>query len=515
MEEAAAPTEAYEGAGAQAGAEAVGEGLSGSGLPGSQTSRESVEANQASLHLASRLSRLRVSPGPAQRGRAGRRPAQAEGGGARPSSLQEQRNNSWTKQITCRYFLHDQCKEGENCRYSHDLSRRQMARGGDGSQPRVSAARGPSTAARATQTEPLTQEVPEAPPAASSSSWPLIGPAARRGFFEAERDNGGLAAAGGAAGAEGWAGAIEFVPGQPYRGRMFLPRGPQAPQVPLQSPVFQRELMAMLMGMPLCRYAAQGLCILGESCAFLHGDICDMCGMQALHPVDVIQREAHIRACVEAHQREMELSFVVQRTMDKVCGICMEVVHEKAEPSERRFGILYGCNHAFCLTCIRTWRSATQFENRISKSCPQCRVSSSFVVPSEIWVEDEKEKEKLIQTYKAALREKPCMYFAEGRGHCPFGENCFYKHAYPEGQGGQYPRPGGGSFPTYWHQVLEPVHLRGNNILCTKSKKELAMLRLVNLLFKKFLSMRVGIPFSGDPWFFLYYQLEEYFNFYP
>ena len=28
----------------------------------------------------------------------------------------------WTKQVTCRYFMHGVCKEGDNCRYSRDLS---------------------------------------------------------------------------------------------------------------------------------------------------------------------------------------------------------------------------------------------------------------------------------------------------------------------------------------------------------------------------------------------------------
>uniref|UniRef100_A0A2K6D7E7 RING-type E3 ubiquitin transferase n=1 Tax=Macaca nemestrina TaxID=9545 RepID=A0A2K6D7E7_MACNE len=32
--------------------------------------------------------------------------------------------NSWTKQVTCRYFVYGICKEGDNCRYSHDLSDR-------------------------------------------------------------------------------------------------------------------------------------------------------------------------------------------------------------------------------------------------------------------------------------------------------------------------------------------------------------------------------------------------------
>uniref|UniRef100_A0A8C6IPA6 Makorin, ring finger protein, 3 n=1 Tax=Mus spicilegus TaxID=10103 RepID=A0A8C6IPA6_MUSSI len=66
--------------------------------------------------------------------------------------------------------------------------------------------------------------------------------------------------------------------------------------------------------------------------------------------------------------------------------------------------------------CIRRWRSATQFENRISKSCPQCRVSSGFVIPSEFWVEEEEEKEKLVQQYKEGMSQKACRYFAGGLG---------------------------------------------------------------------------------------------------
>ncbi len=30
--------------------------------------------------------------------------------------------------------------------------------------------------------------------------------------------------------------------------------------------------------------------------------------------------------------------------------------------------------------------------------------------------------------------QKACKYFDEGRGECPFNQNCFYKHAYPDGR---------------------------------------------------------------------------------
>jgi E3 ubiquitin-protein ligase makorin len=45
----------------------------------------------------------------------------------------------------------------------------------------------------------------------------------------------------------------------------------------------------------------------------------------------------------------------------------MEVVVQKTNPSERRFGILSSCCHTYCLACIRQWRCAKQFDNKIIK----------------------------------------------------------------------------------------------------------------------------------------------------
>ena len=30
--------------------------------------------------------------------------------------------------------------------------------------------------------------------------------------------------------------------------------------------------------------------------------------------------------------------------------------------------------------------------------------------------------------------KKPCKYFDQGRGQCPFADSCFYLHAYPDGR---------------------------------------------------------------------------------
>ncbi|XP_026470339.1 probable E3 ubiquitin-protein ligase makorin-2 [Ctenocephalides felis] len=105
---------------------------------------------------------------------------------------------------------------------------------------------------------------------------------------------------------------------------------------------------------------------------------------------------------------------------------------EKPE-REKRFGILPNCNHSFCLTCIRKWRQARQFENKIIRACPECRVTSDFVCPSSVWVDATCGKDKLLTDYKQALSQKPCKHFKQGRAKCPFGNKCFYLHALPDG----------------------------------------------------------------------------------
>lgn len=77
---------------------------------------------------------------------------------------------------------------------------------------------------------------------------------------------------------------------------------------------------------------------------------------------------------------------------------------EKTPPGEQRFGILPSCIHCYCLSCIRTWRQARQFENKIIRACPECRVTSDYVCPSRYWVEKKEDKEKLIQSYLESLR---------------------------------------------------------------------------------------------------------------
>lgn len=182
-------------------------------------------------------------------------------------------------------------------------------------------------------------------------------------------------------------------------------------------------------------YLMSGKCQIGENCSYIHGLLCEVCQLACLHPYDKEQRRTHKEECTKLMEAEMEHSFAVARSRDKVCGICMDNVMERPLASQRRFGILPNCAHCFCLNCIRKWRQSKQFENKIVRSCPECRTQSDFVIPSRYWVDDKdkEEKDKLLNSYQIALSAKPCKYFKQGEGQCPFGNKCFYLHALPDG----------------------------------------------------------------------------------
>ncbi|CAG9759347.1 unnamed protein product [Ceutorhynchus assimilis] len=214
-----------------------------------------------------------------------------------------------------------------------------------------------------------------------------------------------------------WADAPEFVPKQKSYAEVLGPT-----EVPTE------ENLGCL-----CPYLSKDNNCDIPNCEWIHGDCCDMCGRFTLHPFSEELRKKHQKDCLRQHEKNMELSFAIQRSKSKTCGVCFEVIMEKS-PGEQRFGILPNCGHCFCLTCIRKWRQAHQFENNIIRACPECRVTSDFVCPSMYWCDTKEEKSRLIENYKGALSKKDCKYFKKGQGKCPFGNKCFYLHATVDGQ---------------------------------------------------------------------------------
>ena len=167
----------------------------------------------------------------------------------------------------------------------------------------------------------------------------------------------------------------------------------------------------------LCPYAIQGQCRFVETCPYVHGDVCDLCFKAVLVPGDQQQNEEHkkvccafvfstlynhycfqqqkahncrtshsilkhfsnacrmynyrhvmfLQLCMDAIEQDAELAFAIAESKDKQCGICMDTVLDKQPAYERKFGILSDCNHVFCLSCIRKWRSEKQYNNKVVK----------------------------------------------------------------------------------------------------------------------------------------------------
>ena len=108
---------------------------------------------------------------------------------------------------------------------------------------------------------------------------------------------------------------------------------------------------------------------------------------------------------------------------EECCGICLEVI--------TNFGLLEGCDHAFCIECINQWRNeakaARSTDDLESKrGCPLCRCHSDFIIPSYKYATGE-EKKRLIADRLAARSSIPCRDFSKD-GTCKFGRHCFYAH---------------------------------------------------------------------------------------
>ncbi|KAH9774465.1 putative RING-type E3 ubiquitin transferase C3H69 [Citrus sinensis] len=178
----------------------------------------------------------------------------------------------------------------------------------------------------------------------------------------------------------------------------------------------------------ICSFAAAGNCPRGEKCPHIHGDTCPTCGKQCLHPFRPEEREEHMKSC-EKKQKHLE---ALRRSQEIECSVCLDRVLSKPTAAERKFGLLSECDHPFCISCIRNWRSSSPTSgmdvNTALRACPICRKLSYFVIPSVIWYYTPEEKQEIIDSYKLKLKSIDCKHFNFGNGNCPFGTSCFYKH---------------------------------------------------------------------------------------
>eukprot|EP00026_Physarum_polycephalum_P005581 Phypoly_transcript_05616.p1 GENE.Phypoly_transcript_05616~~Phypoly_transcript_05616.p1 ORF type:complete len:606 (-),score=134.44 Phypoly_transcript_05616:2-1819(-) len=175
----------------------------------------------------------------------------------------------------------------------------------------------------------------------------------------------------------------------------------------------------------LCQFYVQGICRYGSGCRYVHGNVCDSCGKPCLLLDNPQQNEEHLLSC--ALQSKMLEERQASKDVD--CGIC----YEKTVDKGRRFGLLSHCDHPFCLECIREWRGGTGAPTTTLRSCPICRVTSYYIIPSEGMVFDPERKKDIIEQYKSKLTTITCKYFNNGKGVCKFGTSCMYSHTNPDG----------------------------------------------------------------------------------
>ncbi|XP_062174520.1 putative RING-type E3 ubiquitin transferase C3H69 isoform X2 [Alnus glutinosa] len=184
----------------------------------------------------------------------------------------------------------------------------------------------------------------------------------------------------------------------------------------------------------ICSFAAAGNCPRGEKCPHIHGDLCPTCGKHCLNPFRPEERQEHLKMC-EKKQKHLE---ALKHSQEIECSVCLERVLSKLTVPERKFGLLSECDHPFCISCIRNWRSSSPTSgmdvNNALRACPICRKLSYFVIPSVIWYTTKEEKQEIVESYKTKLKSIDCKHFDFGNGNCPFGTSCFYKHAYRNGR---------------------------------------------------------------------------------
>nr|B0F0H3.2 RecName: Full=E3 ubiquitin-protein ligase makorin-2; AltName: Full=RING-type E3 ubiquitin transferase makorin-2 [Xenopus laevis] len=349
------------------------------------------------------------------------------------------------KQVTCRYFLHGVCREGSRCLFSHDLAtskpstvcrfflRGQCAYGTRCRYDHVKPCNG-TVFIPPQEMSPVLSPPPLFPAQEAAVPPTIPAPQRREKKTLVLRDRDLCGASVDPALQPGCITESQGSEGEakPHSYLEAICTGLDESQDPASYPGAPQQL---------CPFAQAGECHCGDSCPYLHGDACEICGLQVLHPHDQEQRRDHEKLCMENFELDMERAFAVQASEGRVCSICMERVYEKQSPAQRRFRILSDCNHTYCLTCIRQWRCARQFDNPVIKSCPECRVISEFVIPSAYWVEDQSKKDELIEAFKQGMGKKLCKYFDQGRGTCPFGGKCLYLHSYPDGTRAQPEKP--------------------------------------------------------------------------
>ncbi|KAG2531393.1 hypothetical protein BBO99_00001543 [Phytophthora kernoviae] len=173
-----------------------------------------------------------------------------------------------------------------------------------------------------------------------------------------------------------------------------------------------------------CPFFLRGNCKYGEHCRLRH-DPATLSASGAARTSPPVARSSTMTNGTRSNSAAA--SSPSDNQQDFTCGICFDDIVE----SGKHFGLL-GCDHCFCLDCLRSWRQSKEMEVEVIRACPACRIPSDFIVPSLVFCTGEA-KRQVVEAYKSHLALRECKYFNGLFGSCPFGQHCFYAHRDSEG----------------------------------------------------------------------------------
>lgn len=134
---------------------------------------------------------------------------------------------------------------------------------------------------------------------------------------------------------------------------------------------------------------------------------------------------------------------------ENVCNLCKKPVKRLNIFRNGYFGLLDGCNHAFCLNCIRTFRRNFQIHRTPVAAkrncllfepdpapCPVCQSPFRYIMASTRLIKKPGEKAALLRDFKENTKHIPCNFMKRGFGanvcdsscsNASFNQLCFVK----------------------------------------------------------------------------------------
>jgi len=206
---------------------------------------------------------------------------------------------------------------------------------------------------------------------------------------------------------------------------------------------------------PLCRFYRQGRCCYGDACYFRHDEELPAADgsvavdqehqhhqqQQSFLPLCRFYQRGYCRYggdCMFRHDDNANIDLLKNKQQQQepealICGICLEdvsaMMNGRSKNNNKKFGLLSNCPHVFCLDCLMQWRTQKKHKTDDRRGCPTCRTVSQYTVPSAHFAASGPAKDRIVARFKASRAVQPCKNFDGSLGSCPFGKDCFYRHA--------------------------------------------------------------------------------------